>query len=298
MSSAIKAQIRDEFIDTGSCSDKTDHEAGGFAEIALAKAAVQIKIPDNVTDIEAATLGISTTTVVRALYYSISALRLIEPQSQGLYKALKLPQPNAPAKEPFPVLIYGGSTATGVAGIQYAKASGLTVVATASPHNFDYLKSLGADAVFDYKSPTCAADIKAFTNNKLRYSWDCTGYGAELCAAAMSDTDQGFYGTIIPVDAEILRKTNPKVEGPFHTVGYDMFGEDYYFAGKPAAAKPDEFEFAVEFIKQAEELLAKGIIKPIKTSVNSTGEGLEGALKGLDELRNDRVSGTKLVYTF
>lgn len=218
-------------------------------------------------------------------------------QGQGLYNSLKLPQPNDPAKKAFPILIYGGSTATGVFGIQYAKASGLTVIATASPHNFDYLKSLGADAVFDYKSPTAAADVKAFTNNKLRYAWDCTGHGAELCAAALSDTEQGFYGTIEEVDKEVLTKINPKVEGPFWTLAYDIFGEDYVYDGE-VKAKPDEFEFAQQFSKLAEELLANGTIRVIKTAVNSTGEGLEGVLKGLDELRNGRVSGTKLVYTF
>jgi hypothetical protein len=32
-----------------------------------------------------------------------------------------LPWPNQPAKEKFPVLIYGASTATGVLGVQFAK---------------------------------------------------------------------------------------------------------------------------------------------------------------------------------
>jgi hypothetical protein len=32
------------------------------------------------------------------------------------------------------------------------RRSGLEVIATASPHNFDLLKKLGADHVFDYVS--------------------------------------------------------------------------------------------------------------------------------------------------
>src|SRR5690349_5806815 len=103
-----------------------------------------------------------------------------------MYKSLKLPLPNSPVEEPFPFLIHGGSTATGLWGIQFAKLSGLTVIATASPHNFDRLRSLGADAVFDYHSPSCGPDIRKLTQNKLRYAWDCAGGGEAICASALS----------------------------------------------------------------------------------------------------------------
>ena len=45
-------------------SDRTQHENGGFAEYIVAKGDVQIKTPDNVSDEDAATLGISIATVV------------------------------------------------------------------------------------------------------------------------------------------------------------------------------------------------------------------------------------------
>jgi len=43
--------------------------------------------------------------------------------------------------------------------IQLAVAAGYRVVATASPRNFDTVKRLGAEAVFDYRSPTIVADL-------------------------------------------------------------------------------------------------------------------------------------------
>jgi NADPH:quinone reductase-like Zn-dependent oxidoreductase len=69
---------------------------------------------------------------------------------QGLYQSLQLPLPteSAGSAEKTTILIYGGSTATGSLAIQYAKLSGLTVVTTCSPKNFDYVKSLGAGVFF------------------------------------------------------------------------------------------------------------------------------------------------------
>src|ERR1700685_111332 len=60
----------------------------------------------------------------------------------------------------------------GMAVIQLAKLSGLTVIATASPRNDEYLKSLGADYVFPYGDPNTPAEIKKLTNGKLYLGYD------------------------------------------------------------------------------------------------------------------------------
>lgn len=49
------------------------------------------------------------------------------------------------------ILINGGSGGIGSIAIQIAKEIGAFVVASSSPNNFDYVKSLGADVVIDYK---------------------------------------------------------------------------------------------------------------------------------------------------
>jgi len=50
------------------------------------------------------------------------------------------------------VLIHGAAGGVGNLAVQFAKAKGAYVFGTASAHNFDFLKQLGADEVIDYKN--------------------------------------------------------------------------------------------------------------------------------------------------
>jgi len=113
-------------------------------------------VPETLFIEQAATIGIGITTV-----------------GQGLYQSLGLPLPTEPAVNLFSVLIYRGGTATGSLAIQFAKLSSLEVITTCSSLNIDLIKSLGADAAFDYKSPTVGTDIRIATNNSLAYVFDC-----------------------------------------------------------------------------------------------------------------------------
>ena len=64
------------------------------------------------------------------------------------------------------LLIWGGATSVGCNAIQLAVAAGYEVFTTASPRNFEYLKSLGAAQVFDYHSKTVVKDIVAALKGK------------------------------------------------------------------------------------------------------------------------------------
>jgi NADPH:quinone reductase-like Zn-dependent oxidoreductase len=82
-----------------------EKEDGCFAEYCVAKGDLQIKIPENMSDEEASTLGVGITSV-----------------GQGLFQILGLPLPGSVGRtgSKIPLLIYGGSTATGSLTIQYA----------------------------------------------------------------------------------------------------------------------------------------------------------------------------------
>lgn len=82
-------------------------EDGSFAEYLVAPLSTAIKIPDGVSFEVAATLGCGITTVAQGIF---------EP---GYGLGLNLP--SNPIQTPEPLLIYGGSSATGTLGIQLAK---------------------------------------------------------------------------------------------------------------------------------------------------------------------------------
>ncbi|KAL8655267.1 MAG: hypothetical protein Q9226_003108 [Calogaya cf. arnoldii] len=146
------------------------------------------KSPHGINFEETASMGAGVTTVGQALYHN-----------------LKLPWPTKPTRTPFPILIYGGSTATGALAIQ----SCLAVLTTCSPKNFPFVKSLGADEVFDYRDPECGIQIRESTKNTLRYVFDCISIGSsyKIDAAALSSSSSSsnsqelHYLALLPTDS-------------------------------------------------------------------------------------------------
>lgn len=120
-----------------------------------------------------------------------------------------------------------------------------------------------------------------------------------MCVEALSDAEPGLYGAINFTTKKELLAANSKVKGPLHTLGYACFGEpyDYELLGGYVEPKQEEMEFAVMFYDLACKLIEQGVVKPIDPTVNKGGSGLEGVMKGMDEARAYKVSGTKLVYT-
>ncbi len=206
---------------------------------------------------------------------------------QGLYQSLGLPLPPSKVQEPTPILIYGASTATGTLAVQYAKLSGCEVYATASPHNFDLLRKLGADHVFDYRDPEVGSKINKASNDKLKLVFDCISeHGSpDIAAAAISSTG-GRYSTILPV--EDFPKQNVKVT---FTIAYTAIGEKY---NDQVPANQEHHEFGSKFWKLSEDLVNSGkiVAHPIEKQ-----NGLEKIPEGLQKLKDGKVSGAKLVYT-
>jgi NADPH:quinone reductase len=59
-------------------------------------------------------------------------------------------------------LILNGAGGTGSLAIQFAKHAGASVLACASAGNHEYLRSLGADVLIDYRNADVIAEVKAY----------------------------------------------------------------------------------------------------------------------------------------
>lgn len=168
-------------------------------------------------------------------------------------------------------------------------SSGYKVVSTASPRNHDFVRSLGADEVFDYNDPECASKIKKLTNDSLKLTWDTISLdsSAKICADAMAPSG-GKYGTILPVKPP---RDDLEVTSTFM---YTIFNEPFHKGKNEFPAVKEDFEFAKMFMEITENLLKEGKLKTHPEKVGK--DGLEGALRGMEDMKADKVSGQKLVY--
>ncbi|GAA6019038.1 hypothetical protein JCM10207_006296 [Rhodosporidiobolus poonsookiae] len=158
---------------------------GSFQHYAILRADLVSALPPTLSFENAAVLPLGLATAADALY-------------QTDHLALPLPKPEAPnheGKEKV-LLVWGASSSVGSAAVQLAVASGLRVVATASPANFDFVKSLGASAVFDYRSSTIVKDLVAelqMQNEEFAGVFDAISEhgSSELCAEVASKVKGG-----------------------------------------------------------------------------------------------------------
>ena len=172
-------------------------------------------------------------------------------------------------------------------------SSGLTVHTTCSPKNFDLVKSLGADTVFDYCSETCGSDIRERTNHELHHVLDTIGEDGspEIARHALAENGNHFYASL----AMGREFSHPNTTSSF-PFAYTASGERTEFDnGKiKFEASEDDFQFAKMFVEMSEKLLVEGKIKPLR--MRAEKGGLRGVLQGIDDLRQKKVSAEKLVY--
>jgi len=118
---------------------------GAFQTYVVVLAHMASPIPDGMTCEDAAVLPLGLSTAACGLFQK---------------DFLALQHPSAGARPTGKTLvIWGGATSVGCNAIQLAANAGYEVFATASPHNADYLKSLGAAQVFDYHRKDVVEEI-------------------------------------------------------------------------------------------------------------------------------------------
>ena len=160
-------------------------------------------IPDGWSFEEAAQLGVPPFTAL-----------------QALHQTLKFPSPFETSSTAYPhrtVLIWGGASAVGQYAIQFAKLGGFRVLTTASAKNFDLLKGIGADEVFDYRDEGVVEKIRAATGNALEIAFDTISEGKtpEQVTGAIGDKG-GTVAIILPYESP-----RPAVKATF-SMAYDL----------------------------------------------------------------------------
>lgn len=126
---------------------------GALAEFATANIPNVVALPDGVSTIDAATIGVAGMTAYQSIVPKV--------------------------KKGDKVFINGGSGGTGCFGIQFAKAVGCYVTTTCSTTNVALCKSLGADEVIDYKKQSVIEALKA-GGQRFDHAVDNVGKDKEL----------------------------------------------------------------------------------------------------------------------
>lgn len=135
-----------------------DHkpQSGAFQLYSAAHSALTSRIPAAMSFSDASVLPLALSTAAQGLF-AADYLALTPPRASPSAE-----QPGSSSSSNKAILVWGGSSSVGAVAVQLARASGVTVLATASARNLGALRSeLGADHVFDYKSASVVDDIVA-----------------------------------------------------------------------------------------------------------------------------------------
>ncbi|KAF2101180.1 zinc-binding oxidoreductase-like protein CipB [Rhizodiscina lignyota] len=242
-------------------------DRGAFQEKALIPASLVTPIPDKMSFDEAAMMGMAIVTAWTGWW------------------AIGMPletDPSMYATDKKALLVWGGSSSVGSAAVQTARWMGYTVYATASEKNHEYLKSLGARDVFDYKKKDVVDSIiKTAKADGVRidYAYDTAGASAQITEVLKASKG----GRIAKVaEAVPLSGNEAKVDGV-----------DVTFVTASQDEKERDAMFSFIMNKWLTDKLALGEFVP-SPHLEVIEGGLDALNKGLDKLKAG-VSGTKLV---
>ncbi|KAL2862496.1 zinc-binding alcohol dehydrogenase family protein [Aspergillus lucknowensis] len=212
----------------------------GLQEYALADLGTLTKIPDSVTDDEAATLPTN-----------------IIPPLVALFDTLRIPAPWSAAAKDFDyagttLLIVGGGSNCGQFGVQLAKLVGIGRIVVVGGDE-EKLRSFGATHVVDRHGgyEAVLSRIRDIVGDELVYAYDAVNplEGQLLALNALSSAKRGVLARLLPIgpvdESRVLGKT----------AGFevrDVFGSSHVFP-----------ELAGEFWKRVPGFLETGEIKPL-----------------------------------
>lgn len=153
------------------------------------------------------------------------------------------------------------------------------------------MKSYGANAVFDYNSPTCADDIKKLTRNCLRYVLDPFG---EVKTMALCDQAMGRAGGRYTALERYQGFSEKKTTQRELVMGAVIHGRGLALSeGYEKPADEEMRAWGIECYRSIQHLVDEHKLRPHPIKVL---EGrFEAILEGLEMLKRKEISGEKLV---
>lgn len=133
------------------------------------------------------------------------------------------------------------------------------------------------------------SQIREYTKDTLIHVYDTIAEGdaPKICEESISSKG-GKVSHLLPAQG-----TRDDVVNEF-MLGYTVTGEAFSYRNKDVPAKPQDFEFGKKFWDLSTKLIEAGRIKVHQPKVGK--DGLVGVFDGMQQFREGKVSGVKLVY--
>ena len=228
---------------------------GCLAEFASVPAYQLTKIPDSISHTDAAALLCNGLTAYQALFRKVTL---------------------ANKKT---ILIHAGSGGVGSIAIQLAKMVGLTVYTTASTAKFDFVKSLGADVVIDYKTENVSRRIAELTD----------GLGVDMIINTIGKDEDlkrlAYNGSLIAIVSP------PRIDNPSDLFSRALSIDVLNLGGAHLSHNPQQ---AQDLATMTEELFALVQEQKVKALVSQTFP-FEETKEALQLIKDQKITGKLVV---
>ncbi|KAJ3539683.1 hypothetical protein NMY22_g4628 [Coprinellus aureogranulatus] len=243
----------------------------GYQQYAISDVHTSALIPGNISYEEAATVPLALATAYLGLYNDppsgLGLSSFLAPGGEGAYSGKA-------------IFVTAGSGSVGQVVLQMAKLSGFSyIVTTASPHNAEYVRSLGATHVLDRKLSTGALlqELRKIDGlPKFEHAFDAYGSPDTSLLQAIAVLEPNGKAVTVATRAQLELKDGKTLSK--------------FSAAKSIAANVPHLRL---LFKEATRLLESGAIKVQKVDI--LPGGLPAVMEGLKRFENGQVSAVKMV---
>lgn len=249
-----------------------------FQQYTTVPAEITAKIPDNISFDQAASVPLTLATIFTGIWNR-------HPQGKSADFPAPWEEGGLTKFAGKPAFIIGGSSSVGQYAIQLAKLQKFSpIIATASLHNESWLKSIGATHVIDRQLPAAQilSEVRKVTGGaSIEYVYDSVSH---------ADTQKLAYEALAP-GGTLLLVLSPEIPAEKVKEGEAQGKKIVHVFGN--VHPPENRQIGVEVYKRLTGWLKNGEVVPNRVEV--LPNGLAGIPDGFERLKQDKVSGIKLI---